>query len=270
MKKIFTLLSLVLVTAAVAQSSFSLYKTNNTGTVNTNTLTHGYSLMETTTPSLTLQDKIKLVNNSATTHSYTVQRSYLFQNPLFDQSQVKKPFTLFCFGYTCFPATVSSPGPSDYTILNAGDNSNSNGTPFILYLYEDSLAIGKYAVKYLVYDVNNPSDSSSFIMRYNDNLTLPNLQGVNNLASTFESVSEIAPNPSNNNASISVVLKQESDLKIQVYNSLGALVYNGPNQKFAQGKHKIPVDCSTYSSGLYFVTLNTSETKVTKRLVVNK
>jgi len=289
MKKIFTLLSLAFVTAAFSQS-FSIYKTNPSGTANTATMTHGYSQLETTSANNQLQTNFKIVNNAAVGHTLSVTRSFVFENPLFDLSEASYPWTKFCFGYTCFPASVNSPGSSDYTILGpAGtntttccngtnntccaatfDNSNENGTPFKMYLQETS-SIGKYAVRYLVYDVNNPADSSSFTVRYNDGLSVPNLfVGINNIAATFESVSEIAPNPSNGNASISVNLKQDNDIKVQVYNGIGALVYNGPSQKYPAGKHKISLDCNTYSSGLYFVTLTAGETKVTKRLIVNK
>ena len=282
MKKIFTFLSLILVTAAFAQlPSFIVYKTNNSGTVNTATLTNGSSLMEITSPTVQLQTKLKLVNLSPTTNTYSVIRSFTFENPIFDLTEVTNPYTKFCFGFTCFPAIVNSPPTSaDYTILGpAGtttataapyyDDSNANGTPFIVYLQE-ALAQGKYHVKYKVFNIANPNDTITFTIKYNDGLTLPNLLGVNNIANIFEAVSEIYPNPSNNSASISVTLKQENDVKIQVYNSLGILVYNSPNQKYAQGKHKVSVDCSTYSSGLYFVSLTSGDSKVTKRLVINK
>ncbi len=289
MKKIFTFLSLVLATAIFAQApSFVIYKINNSG-INTATLLTGSSLLETTSPTFNLQTKLKIVNLSSTAKTYNVIRSLVFENPILDQSQATKPHTYFCFGNSCFSASVSIPTSFDYTNLGpAGtntaaccngttttccssvyDNSQENGTPFILYLYEGN-AQGKYHVKYKVYNVNSPNDTLTFTVKYNDGLTLPNLQSVNNIASVFESVSEIYPNPSNANAVISLTLKQENDVKYQVYNSLGAVIYTSANQKYAPGKHKISIDCNNYSSGLYFVSVTSGDLKVTKRLIINK
>ncbi len=294
MKKFFTILSLAIVTTAFAQlPTFTVYKTNNAG-VSTATLLNGSSLLETTAPTSTassglLQTKLKIVNFSTTTNTYNVIRSFVFENPIFDLTQTTNPYTYFCFGNTCFPASVSVPTSFDYTILGpAGtntatccngtnttccsatfDNSSENGTPFIVYLQE-AAAMGKYHVKYKVYNVNNANDTVTFTIKYNDGLSVPNLLGVNNIANVLESVSEVYPNPTNTNASLAISLKQENDVKVQVYNSLGALVYTSPNQKYAQGKHKLTVDCNNYNSGLYIVTVTAGDSKITKRLVINK
>lgn len=274
MKKTFTLFLLGLGFGLSAQS-FSVYKTNNSQTVNTATITNGYVISDVTTASTpTAQSvasfKIKLVNNTASTATLSVLRKVVYQNPaLLLDGAGNMPDTYFCFGFNCFPSTVNSPSAADYCVLGASgstvspfDNSKDNGTPFIVYIVE-GLTQGKYFVNYKVFDINNPTDSVSFTVKYNE------FQGVEESPNIIESVGNLYPNPTTNNAQFSLVLKQESAVKVEVFNSLGALVYNSTEQKLA-GKNKLSLDCSNFNSGLYFVTVTSGESKITKRLVINK
>ena len=235
MKKIFTLLFIGLICGVSAQS-FSVYQTNNSQTILTATLTNGYLLSENTTASTpTAQSvgsfKVKLVNNSASTKTLTVLRRVVYQNPaLLLDGAGNMPDSYFCFGFNCFPSTVNAPTSADYCVLGASgstvapfDNSKDNGTPFIIYLVE-GLSLGKYYVNYKVFDVNNPNDSSSFTVKYNEFLSVE--ENVN----AIESVGNLYPNPSSNIAGFSLTLTHESTVKVQVYNSLGSLVYNGSEQ----------------------------------------
>jgi hypothetical protein len=269
MKKIFTLISIT-VSSFVFGQSFSLYKTNNSQTTITGTITNGYNLSDATSANGQTKGTFRLVNNSTTTTSLNIVRTIVFQNPMLVlDGSTTTPNTYFCFGNTCFPSNVSTANSFDYTILGPSgstsapfDNSTANAQPFMPYL-EEGATMGKYFVRYKIFNVNNPNDTLSFTYKYNEFLS------VNENATVIETISDIHPNPASNVANLTVLLNKESAVKIQVHNSLGGLVYNSAEQKL-NGKNKLNIDCNTYSAGLYFVTVTAGETKITKKLIVNK
>ena len=275
MKKIFTFLLSGLSFGLLAQN-YSVYQTNNSQTVNSATLTNGSFItintsVSTSSLSPTVSTfKVKMVNNSTNTMTLSVKRQIVYHNPpLLLNGAGGIPDTYFCFGFNCFPSSVNSPGPADYCILGPSgstvapfDNSKDNGTPFVLDLAE-GLVQGKYFVNYTVFDVNNINDSVCFTVKYNEFLS------VSENTDVIETVGNLYPNPTTNNVQLSLVLKQESPVKIQVYNSLGSLIYNGIEQKLS-GKNKLSINCTNFNSGLYFVIVTAGNSKVTKRLVINK
>lgn len=271
MRKTFTLFSIALSAFAFGQS-FSLYKTNPSQTAISLTVTNGSSVSETTGANGQTKETFKFVNTSASaTTTLGIIRTVIYQNPLLVlNGSTVTPTTYFCFGNTCFPSNTSSVTSADYTILGpAGstvspfDNSKDNSQPFITYLDEGS-SVGKYFVRYKVYNVADANDTLSFIVKYNEFLS------VNEIGSVIESASDVYPNPTSSSASISLILKQESTIKLKVYNSVGALVMSTNDQKYPQGKNKLSVDCSNLNAGIYFVNIDANGTKLTKRLVINK
>lgn len=291
MKKIFTLFLFALTSGVLAQN-FTAYETNNAQTTLYTNLTNGSTLnvvstVSTPSGNISTSFKVKLFNTSASTLTLSVKRRIVANNPpLLLNGAGNIPDTYFCFGFQCFPSNINSPGPADYCILGpAGtnttaccngttntcctptftgsyDNSKENGTPFVIIL-DEGLTQGYYVVSYTLFDINNVSDSIMFYVKYNAILSV---QENNNV---LESVSNIYPNPATNMANVTVNLTRETPVKVQVYNSIGALVYSGNEQK-SPGKNKVSVDCTLFNSGLYFMTLTAGDTKITKRLVINK
>lgn len=275
MKKIFTFLFLALTSCLLAQN-YSVYQVNNSQMINTATLTNGYIMAQGTAASTSTASpsistfKVKLVNNTASTLTLSVIRRVIYNNPALKLDGAGNlPDSYFCYGFQCFPSNVGSPGSGDYCVLGASgstvspyDNSRDNGTPFVIDLAE-GLVQGKYFINYTVYNVNNINDSVCFTVKYNEFLSVQENTDV------IEAIGNLYPNPSTNNAQLSIVLKQESPVKIQVFNNLGSLVYNGNEQKLS-GKNKLSVDCTNFTSGLYFVTVTAGDSKITKRLVINK
>ena len=269
MKKIFTLISIALSTFAFGQS-FSLYKMNNTLTSTLNTISNGYELEDVTVANSQTKAKIKIINNGASTLTLAVSRTVIFQSPnLVLDGSTTTPYTYFCFGNTCFPSNISSVTPTDYTILGpAGatstpfDNTKDNGQPFEIY-FEEANTLGKYFISYRVYNVNNPNDELTFRYIYND------FAGINENSKTITDISNIYPNPAVNLANISINLTEETPVKIQVYNSLGVMIRNDIENK-PSGKNKLGIDCSNYNSGLYFVSVTAGNSKITKKIIVNK
>lgn len=269
MKKLFTFFSVICGSYLFAQTSFNLYN----GTTTNVPISNGEVIPQTTVADGESIDRIKIKNMSATQHSYTVKRTIVYQAPLLNVSGTTvTPNTYFCFGNTCFGNSTSQPGPSDYTILLPAaqtstdfpysDDSDLNGQIFKIYMEEGS-TVGKYYVSYKVWNVNNVNDSMSFTLRYNEFL------GVNSIPGSLESVSDIYPNPTGSNASLNITMKHESDVKLAVYNTLGSSIYSG-TVKCVAGKNKLPIDCSALNNGMYFVTIQSAESKITKRLIINK
>ncbi|MGZ3883265.1 MAG: T9SS type A sorting domain-containing protein [Bacteroidia bacterium] len=274
MKKIFTFLfcSGLGLTGFSQTPSISAFLTNPLNNP-TYTITNGGTVNQITTASAAdVSFKVLLKNTSATTHTYTVHRSIVFNAPTMDVSgaNAPAPYTYFCFGASCFPDNVNTPPTSsDYTILGpAGstsapyDNNYQNSQQFYIYITE-AAAQGKYFIRYKLQNVTNSNDTLSFTVKYNEDLP------VNELSQAIESV-DVYPNPSSSNAFVSVDMKAENDVRIQVYNSLGSIIYTAPVQKYAAGKHKLSIDCSNYNTGLYFISVTAGENKITKRFLLNK
>lgn len=263
MKKLFTLLAFGISLASFAQSSLTAYKLSNTYVV-TGTITNGANLQFYTSTGAIEDTKFKFKNNSASTQTYNVIRSFVAQNPtLFADGSASTPNSYFCFGQTCFGSNVFTAPSSDYTILNAGDDSQTGGQPASFYLAEGS-SIGYYVVHYRIFNVNNPNDTLGFNAIYNTSDV-----GIRSNSNSLAGLSELYPNP-NPGAAISFDLTKDDELKFQVYNSLGSLVYTAPKQKYVAGKNKLSFDSASLSNGVYFVTVTGNTGKTTKRLVVNK
>ena len=263
MKKTFTLLFILisagLITAqtatmkvvVLAQSGATLATVNNLDTLH-------YSVTAGSTKTL----KFNYENLTSTTNTYSVMRYDVTLNTL--ASSAASPTAAsayFCFGNlgTCFPSSTTVCPVAEYDILAP------NTVDQLVTDIDEASAQGYSMVRYKIYNVNNSADYTTFVVRYNEMFS-----GINELSSAIESASEVYPNPAGNNSNISVTLKRENDVKVQVYNALGALVYTSAPQKYAPGKHKISIDCSSYNSGLYFMNVVADGAKVTRRFVVNK
>ena len=282
MKKIFTLVSFGFCSALVAQTlpSFSIYKTNNLGAY-TATLTNGGGFVETTTAGDTnpLESKLTIKNNAAVTQTFNVVRRILSQNPpLILDGSSNTPNSYFCFGSDCFTSPVNTPPVSDpgYTLttlsaagspttttIPKADNSRGAGQAFVTYFLEGETA-GNYVIQYKVFNVANPNDSIAFKIGYNQSV------GIKSLSKSADLVSEIYPNPASGASKIYIDLAKDEELKFQVYNSLGSVVYTGSKQKYTAGKNHLSMDGLELNSGIYFITLSNTTSTTTKRLIITK
>lgn len=269
MKKTFTLLAFIFTGFLNAQGpSLQAWTVDAAGTTTLVALPNGTFVAYTTSASsatltATKTVKVKFKNISSTnTNTYSVLRTDITLNP----AGPSGASAYFCFGDlgTCYSSFANEPNGGDYSVLAPGAET-APGKQLITDL-DEAYTIGYSEVNYKLFNVatgKNGADTLSFTFKYNM------LAGVNEHANVLESVSNIYPNPSTNNANITVVLTDEVPVKVQVFNSLGALVYNGTEQSLS-GKNKLAVDCTNFNSGLYFITVTAGNSKVTKRLVVNK
>ena len=269
MKKISTCLMAMAFGFSFAQSTFNLYL----GTTTNVPITNGSVISTTTIANSENIDRIKIKNMSAGTHTYNLIRTIGYNVPMLNTTGTTvTPVTYFCYGNSCFVGNTNTVGPFDYIILlPAGqtstvfpyaDNNDDNFQLFKIYLDEGN-SLGKYYVNYKIFEVNNPNDTASFTIKYNE------LLNVNSQPGAFESISDVFPNPVNSNATININLRYAADVKITIFNSLGSSVYSG-TQKCPAGKNKLPLDCGALNTGLYFININTGDSKITRRFIVNK
>ena len=78
----------------------------------------------------------------------------------------------------------------------------------------------------------------------------------------------IAPNPAKHTVTISMNIRQASDVRLVLYNPVGQQVATVYDQYVAQGKKEILLDISQLTQGAYLLEMQTNNNKITKRLLV--
>ena len=78
------------------------------------------------------------------------------------------------------------------------------------------------------------------------------------------------PNPFNPTTSISFFSKESGKVNLAVYNVAGEKVASLVDRNLKSGYHKINFDASRLNSGVYYYTLVTPETRITKKMVLVK
>jgi hypothetical protein len=121
-----------------------------------------------------------------------------------------------------------------------------NSTTQLNYHYDD-YAVNRnqlYYYRYKVFDFDGTFDYS------------PIVQGklLNNSTSFSTESVYIYPNPSAENLNIGISSLKERDLKIEVYNSIGQIVYSERNT-IEKGNTILPIDLNNWASGVYNVKL---------------
>src|ERR1041385_651972 len=155
MKKFLQIAFLLITTCGVAQVSIQVKNTGNNQIVAANATV--YSI---TSAGNTTSDVFDIKNTSASTQTYVLYRYDLILHATATAN--------FCFAGTCYgPPTVIS----GYLVLNAGQSASQStvaNTMLTADLNEDPSTSGLSHVKYSFKNINTPSDSIQFSMRYND------------------------------------------------------------------------------------------------------
>ena len=79
----------------------------------------------------------------------------------------------------------------------------------------------------------------------------------------------IYPNPSNGNTTLSIRLLKEQKVELLILDLQGKIQFQ-QNYAFKSGKNEVLLDLSSYAGGVYFIQLENSNFKHTKRLVKMK
>lgn len=120
------------------------------------------------------------------------------------------------------------------------------------------LAAGDYTVTI--------TDDSGCVDPVEMTYTVDMIVGVDDVA--FTTSLELAPNPAKDQVLISYSFVDQSNLQLQVTNSIGQVVHQ---QTAPRGQRvNLVLDVQSYPNGVYFLQFNDGEKQVTRRLVVSK
>lgn len=257
MKKILLLTSTLFVSVFVnAQSSLEVIDINNGQAVISNNAVIDYTTAALgNPPDDHITTDINARNTSASTKVYGLKR--------FDDVLNPGASAYFCVGgANCYPASVTV---SPITItLTPNQDFNAHNKVLLLDLEEGS-TVGYSAIRYQIYNVNDPNDVFTFTLKYNNT----NAVGIKENY-LFSSVSGVYPNPASTKASISINAAADAGTtSITVTNSLGSVV-STKNIAINAGKNTIAIDTESLSSGIYFATITSGNNRIVKKFTVNK
>ncbi|MBA3705859.1 MAG: T9SS type A sorting domain-containing protein, partial [Bacteroidetes bacterium] len=80
----------------------------------------------------------------------------------------------------------------------------------------------------------------------------------------------IYPNPASGDAVIEYFLTQSGQVMISLYNVLGKEVMNIINEEQNTGTHKINMNTTQLSNGIYFVKIQADGEQLTQKFIINK
>ena len=255
MKKLVLIALVALGFEAVAQNSFIVYKKNTTTSVTPNAV---YDV--TTTPLDLTTNTFDVYNSSAVTHTYNVKR---YDMQLHRRTATDTAEARFCFAGQCY---MSSTYLGLVTlVLPTASSTSTLGDYYSLDcdLAEAGQLIGYSLVKYTIFDVNTPSDSIQFTMRYN--LSLQNV-GIKNQQLASSKVS-FAPNPAKEATSFVVNATASSEARLVLINSIGQVVYSQA-LSISSGKNTFPIQVSNLAAGVYIAQLSEGNKITSQKLII--
>lgn len=97
----------------------------------------------------------------------------------------------------------------------------------------------------------------------------PNIVNTSPTVKFYEPVTcRIYPNPAEDMITLDIGLAKEGETELLVTNTLGNIVLT---QKFKlnEGSQQVPINCSQWAVGLYFVRLKVNGQILTERIVIN-
>ncbi|RPI15951.1 MAG: T9SS C-terminal target domain-containing protein [Ignavibacteriae bacterium] len=83
-------------------------------------------------------------------------------------------------------------------------------------------------------------------------------------------ISQNFPNPFNPVTHFDIDVKEQGNVKLNIYNQLGQLVAILVDKKLSTGTYRITWDAGSYSSGVYFYTLVANDYVITKKMLLVK
>jgi hypothetical protein len=163
--------------------------------------------------------------------------------------------------YILDPMSISYiAGNGLYSITNW--NVDINNTP--------GIPAGTYRLGFYVDSNNDISESdennNAGLLAGNINYT-PSASGIAT-NSLFVNSTSLFPNPSNENTNMNFTLAENSSVSLNIYDMTGQLVKAVINEEMVSGDHSIAIETSSLPSGVYFMTLVSGESSVTRRLTV--
>jgi hypothetical protein len=75
------------------------------------------------------------------------------------------------------------------------------------------------------------------------------------------------PNPSSNNVTVDFVLTENADVKLEVVDLSGRLVYESEELNYTIGQHSMNIESNQWTKGIYFIKLNANEKSKTVKFI---
>jgi hypothetical protein len=107
----------------------------------------------------------------------------------------------------------------------------------------------------------------NFPIETNDATTI--FEALSNQNFTKDNSVKVYPNPASNVAFISLGLTNPTDVTLTVMNASGQVIDYLPIGNIPSGEQTFQLDTKSYTNGVYFVTISTTEGVVTKKLIIN-
>jgi hypothetical protein len=187
-------------------------------------------------------------NISGSSKSVYVTRTYIAQPSGMTAS--------FCWGSLCYPSFVDT--STEVVTLAAGDSSTTFRADA-----HPNFNTGVLLAKYVVYDINNPSDFSYVVVKF-----LVGTSGVEEADPSSFTLSNVYPNPAKDLINFNYEIKSGMNATIRIFDLSGKKV---KEFNLNASDNSVKADISSLISGVYFYTLSLNGKAVlTKRLVVSK
>jgi hypothetical protein len=248
MKKFLQIASLVLATSAFSQN---IVITNN---FNMQTVPAGGIVFLTTTAGNNTNNTFDIQNTSAATQTYVAKRYDIILNTGAD--------AYFCFGGTCYgPGTTTS----QYLVLNPGQKASQVAGQFQMLTadLDEGPSVGLSHIKYSFKNINILSDSLQMSIRYND--PAAGVKESNASVVRFD----VYPNPAVNEVNIRINSTKAQNSSVKVLNGLGQVVIS-KNVSVNAGSNTVLIDTKQLPTGNYYVTYDSGDKMVTKKVVITK
>ncbi|MBL7918262.1 MAG: T9SS type A sorting domain-containing protein [Bacteroidia bacterium] len=248
MKKI--ILGFLLIGSAFAYSQSTLLITNVGAS---QTVAPNATVEVATTAASNVQVTFDVKNTGGSTQQYRAKRYDVVLN--------SGAAAYFCFAGTCYgAATIVS--VNNLTLTGGQSASELVGNYNMLVAdLDEGPSVALSVVKYSFININNAADSVQITVRYNG----PGV-GLKEISNSLNTMN-LWPNPAASQTTLKLNASSNFAGNLTIYNSLGSVV-NTESVQILKGENKIPLNVSDLSSGVYFVSFNAGESKITRRLIV--
>jgi len=79
---------------------------------------------------------------------------------------------------------------------------------------------------------------------------------------------EVYPNPTDQNANVSFELLKSQTVEMEVFSSVGVMVYDIGEKEYSPGKHTLEFDGKGLTSGIYYINLMIGEMVEVQKLII--
>ncbi len=104
---------------------------------------------------------------------------------------------------------------------------------------------------------------------YNSNTKKVNQLTVNSISENKSDIDfNVYPNPATDNMRIKLNLSKTNPVNINIFNTMGALVFSSDKGQISSGSHSFDINVHNFAKGIYNLNIQVGENNITKRIVV--